>query len=514
MKRTIVALLAFAFLGQPCLGQCPGDIVPTGNVNGNDLGELLAAWGPCGACPADIDGNGAVDGNDLGILLGAWGPCLPYIASVSPNQGSTAGGATVSINGNYFLGATQVKFGNNASPSIQIVSGTLVTAVVPPGSAGTVNVTVTALSGSGTRSGAFSYVQPSISSVSPEVGATTGGALVLISGAYLQQTSAVWFGKTPASSFTQVSSSQVLAVAPPGTTGSVAVRLSTPSGMLTSPTTFTYVTMVVPAWASAIELEPDPAIVTRPDLRAAIRASGYAWRVRDAATQIEMVLIPPGTFTMGCSPSLSGACNSDENPPHVVTLTSPFYMGRYEVTQGQWLARMGSNPSYYQGPSYPNWATLPVEQVSWNSVQTFMSATGMRLPTEAEWERAYRAGTTTAYHGFAGMPDGTNDDGQLHLIAWQNDSGGTRAVGQKLGNGFGLHDMSGNVDEWVNDRYSSTYYASSPSINPPGHATITNRARRGGEFTDAPSDCRASVRGQALPSSSFPRWGFRAARNP
>jgi formylglycine-generating enzyme required for sulfatase activity len=143
-----------------------------------------------------------------------------------------------------------------------------------------------------------------------------------------------------------------------------------------------------------------------------------------------------------------------------------------------------------------------------------MSATGMRLPTEAEWERAYRAGTTTAYHGFAGMPDGTNDDGQLHLIAWQNDSGGTRAVGQKLGNGFGLHDMSGNVDEWVNDRYSSTYYASSPSINPPGHATITNRARRGGEFTDAPSDCRASVRGQALPSSSFPRWGFRAARNP
>lgn len=513
MKLVIIGLLTFGLLAQPCLSQCPADIVPTGNVNGNDLGELLAAWGPCTACRADIDGSGAVDGIDLGIMLGAWGPCLPYVASVSPNQGSTTGGATVSINGNYFLGTTQVRFGNNSSTAIQVISNTLVTAVVPPGSAGAVNVTVTALDGSGAKTGAFSYVQPSIASVSPAAGATTGGALVLISGSYLQQTSAVWFGENPASSFTHVSSSQVLAVAPPGTTGAVAVRLSTSSGILTSPNSFTYVTMVVPEWATAIELEPDPSIVTRPDLRAALRASGYAWRVRDTATQIEMILVPPGTFTMGCSPSLSGACNSDENSPHVVTLTSPFYMGRYEVTQSQWLAQMGSNPSYYQGPSYPNWATLPVEQVSWNSVQLFLSAAGMRLPTEAEWEHAYRAGTTTAFHGFAGTPDGTNDDGLLHLIAWQNVSSGTRSVGQKFGNGFGLHDMSGNVAEWVNDRYSSTY-ASTPSINPLGHATIYNRVIRGGEFTDAPSDCRASVRSQAFPVSPFSRRGFRAARNP
>ena len=120
-------------------------------------------------------------------------------------------------------------------------------------------------------------------------------------------------------------------------------------------------------WYEVIEQNPDVTVVTNPTLRAAIIATGRPWRVRDTVTNIEMLLIPPGTFTMGCSASLQDACDSDENPLHQVTLTT-FYMGRYEVTQAQWLAKMGSNPSFFQGANYPDAASRPVERVSWNMI--------------------------------------------------------------------------------------------------------------------------------------------------
>jgi formylglycine-generating enzyme required for sulfatase activity len=239
--------------------------------------------------------------------------------------------------------------------------------------------------------------------------------------------------------------------------------------------------------------------------------------VRDTATQIEFVLIPPGTFQMGCSPSNVYGCNGDESPVHTVTLTHPFYMGRYEVTQAQWTTRMGSNPSYFQSPD------RPVEKVSWNTIQPFLSATGMRLPTEAEWEYAYRAGTTTAFHAMPGYASGTNDDYLLGNIAWfytgDCTSGAmclTQPVGQKAGNGFGLHDMSGNVYEWVNDWYDASYYASSPSVNPPGPSSGTSRVLRGGGWLDLITGfCRSSYRGSSDPSFDVSYWyGFRVARNP
>jgi formylglycine-generating enzyme required for sulfatase activity len=273
-------------------------------------------------------------------------------------------------------------------------------------------------------------------------------------------------------------------------------------------------------WATVLEFAPNPAVVTNGSLRKAIAATGLPWRVRDNGTQIEMLLVPPGTFNMGCSASNAYGCNSDENPVHQVTLTNAFYIGRYEVTQAQWTAKMGSNPSWFQSASaqvpaaqVPN---RPVEQVSWNTIQGFLSTTGLRLPTEAEWEYAYRAGTTTAYHSMPGFPNGTNDDTLVGNIAWfsSNSASQTRPVGGKAANALGLHDMSGNVWEWVNDWFSATYYASSPSTNPPGPASGSIRVLRGGSWGLDTDYLRSSYRLITSPGVTFIDNGFRVARAP
>ena len=271
-------------------------------------------------------------------------------------------------------------------------------------------------------------------------------------------------------------------------------------------------------WATVLEFAVDPAVVTNGALRKAIAATGLPWRVRDNASQIEMLLVPPGTFNMGCSMSNAFGCNSDENPVHAVTLTNPFYIGRYEVTQAQWTAQMGSNPSSFQSASaevpaaqVPN---RPVEEVSWDTIQGFLSVTGMRLPTEAEWEYAYRAGTTTAFHGWPAQTAGTNDDTLVGDIAWycSNECNQTRPVGGKAPNGFGLHDMAGNVWEWVNDWYG--LYSSIPSTNPPGPASGIARVLRGGSWYDDAFGLRSSYRGYFTPGYAGGYLGFRVARAP
>jgi formylglycine-generating enzyme required for sulfatase activity len=266
--------------------------------------------------------------------------------------------------------------------------------------------------------------------------------------------------------------------------------------------------VMVPSWATLMEAMPDPAVVTNATLRAAISASGLAWRVRDTATQMEMLLVPPGTFTMGCTASNQYGCDAFENPTHSVTLTQAFYMGRYEVTQSQWWAMMGSNPSFFQGANYPDAANRPVEQVSWTRVQSYLNATGMRLPSEAEWEYACRAGTTTAFN------NGSSDDATAGAIAWHSFIGGgqTHVVGGKAANALGLHDMAGNVFELVNDWLGS--YSSVSQTNPLGPVSGAHRVIRGGSWRGTTYYARSSFRVYVTPTSTSDSLGFRVARNP
>jgi formylglycine-generating enzyme required for sulfatase activity len=301
---------------------------------------------------------------------------------------------------------------------------------------------------------------------------------------------------------------------PAGLLGNADVVVTGGKGTITVVGGYRYLSIVVPSWATLVESQPDPAVVTDATLRAAISASGLAWRVRDNGTQIEMVLVPGGTFTMGCTASNAWACTSLEIPTHSVTITNAFYMGRYEVTQAQWLAKMGSNPSYFQPPTYTADTNRPVELVSWTTIQDFLTATGMQLPTEAQWEYACRAGTTTAFHGFTGYLSGTNDDTLVGNIAWYTTNSGnvTHAVGGKAANGLGLHDMSGNVWEWCRDWYGA--YSAGAQTNPTGPASGSYRVFRGGSWFDNSYYVRSSFRYIGTPANPNTDVGFRVARAP
>lgn len=271
------------------------------------------------------------------------------------------------------------------------------------------------------------------------------------------------------------------------------------------------------SWATTLEYSPNPAVVTSAAMRQAIAATGRPWRVRtNASPQIEMLLVPPGTFQMGCSSSIQTGCAADELPVHAVTLTSAFYLGRYEVTQAQWLAVVGLNPSYFQAPNYPNSGNRPVERLSQIQAASFAASSGLRLPTEAEWEYAYRGGTTTAYHSTPRAPMGSDDQNAVVNIGWidANSSGQTHIVGGLAPNALGFHDMSGNVYEWCSDWYGP--YSASPQTNPTGGSSASGeRVARGGSYNLPPYYAGASKRIKFLPNYQFsPIIGVRVARNP
>jgi len=260
-----------------------------------------------------------------------------------------------------------------------------------------------------------------------------------------------------------------------------------------------------------------------------------------------MVYIPPGTYTMGCTPDQQGQCDSDENPPHAVTL-SAFYMGKYEVTQGEWSALMSDiNPS--GTPNFTACGTdCPIERVSWfdaavycnrlseqqglepcyysdagytqvygkngsnwslpNSGTVFWKTTakGYRLPTEAEWEYAARGAGANPQTLYSGSDD-------IDLVAWysNNSSSKTWPRGQKAPNALGLYDMSGNVWEWCFDWYDS--YSPSPQTNPLGPASGSFRVVRGGSWVNSAAVARVANRSGDAPVFRLYGIGFRVCRS-
>ena len=221
------------------------------------------------------------------------------------------------------------------------------------------------------------------------------------------------------------------------------------------------------------------------------QANGFSRQVEvevGVALWEEMVWIEPGTFQMG-SPSSEQGRDRDEGPVHEVTISQGFYLGKYEVTQWQWESIMGTRP-WQSKNNVRSGSDYPAVYVSWEDAQEFIRRLNTslgrnvyRLPTEAEWEYACRAGTTTRW-SFG------DDESQLGHYAWYYDNAwdvGERyghSVGTKRANPWGLYDMHGNVWEWVQDRYDGGYYRSSPSVDPAGPSLGSYRVMRGGGSFD------------------------------
>lgn len=212
--------------------------------------------------------------------------------------------------------------------------------------------------------------------------------------------------------------------------------------------------------------------------------------------RLELVGIPAGKFTMGCPQT--GATHFSSDTPHEVTLTKPYYMGKYEVTQEQYEAVVGSNPSRFKGPK------RPVEKVSWTKAVAFcekLSAkTGrkVRLPTEAEWEYACRAGTTTDYNVGATITTAqANFDGEAAPYKGHGPARGeTTDVGSYPANPWGLHDMHGNVDEWCQDIHGE--YEAKPVTDPGGPSEGVTKVNRGGAWNATAQDIRSASRSMGI----------------
>jgi len=264
--------------------------------------------------------------------------------------------------------------------------------------------------------------------------------------------------------------------------------------------------------------------------------------VTDVVTSggMDFVGLAGGTFDMGCTPGQS-SCQTNESPIHSVTLTNNFWMNETEVTQGEWQALIGNDPSAFGSCG----ANCPVEMVNWWEATSFANAVstaeglaecytltgctgtagldldctdvtvnspsgspydcaGYRLPTEAEWEYAARAGTDLLYAGSDTVGD----------VSWHNSNSGsgTHESGTRDPNDWGLHDMSGNVWEWVWDWYESSYYSSDPSTDPDGPGSASVRAGRGGAWSHPAADGRVARRTANTPDRRLNHLGFRLAR--
>lgn len=234
-----------------------------------------------------------------------------------------------------------------------------------------------------------------------------------------------------------------------------------------------------------------------------------------------LVKVPAGTFRMGTPETEGVDFYPAEQPVHDVTITHDYFLGKYEVTQAQWQAVMGTNPSSFGSCG----GKCPVERVSWNDIRgpngfleklnALLGETRFRLPTEAEWERAARGGTQTrfSFGDAAGGDDYCGPNAEAEPYVWWCGNAGetTHEAGTKQANAFGLHNMHGNVWEAVEDLFGS--YPSTPQTDPTGPSAGTKRVARGGGRINLLQDVRAGVRDQVDPDSRFSSLGFRIAKS-
>jgi hypothetical protein len=246
-------------------------------------------------------------------------------------------------------------------------------------------------------------------------------------------------------------------------------------------------------------------------ISARVTGSEYVWELKPGALDflkdavyIPMVSVSGDKFYMGCTSEHGGDCYNKERPAHVV-IVGDFLIGKYPVTQKQWERVMENNPSEFKGND------LPVESVSWNDAREFIkklnaaSNKRYRLPTEAEWEYAARGGVKSEGQKYAG-------GGSVDEVAWYDENSGetTHPVGTKRPNELGIYDMSGNVWEWVADRYGE--YSATEKTNPTGPASGSTRVNRGGAWDGDARYCRTANRSDNTPESLYNSLGFRLAR--
>jgi formylglycine-generating enzyme required for sulfatase activity len=229
--------------------------------------------------------------------------------------------------------------------------------------------------------------------------------------------------------------------------------------------------------------------------------------VFEKTDDLTMVAVKGGAFTMGCTPEQEGECDADDEKPVRSVTVGDFHIGKHEVTQRLWQQVMGDNPSNNKG------GDLPVEQVSWNDIAKFIEElnkrTGKRyrLPTEAEWEYAARGGDKSRGYKYSG---GDNID----EVAWYggNSGGKMQSVGTKSANELGIHDMSGNALEWVNDWYGK--YTGGEYTDPAGPPSGSIRVYRGGSWFGNAEGSRISFRTGNYPDDKHGDLGFRLALSP
>jgi formylglycine-generating enzyme required for sulfatase activity len=223
---------------------------------------------------------------------------------------------------------------------------------------------------------------------------------------------------------------------------------------------------------------------------------------RSNSAEPEMLYVGRGVFSMGCTGEQGRYCENDETPVHRVRLAG-FYIGKYEVTQEQWMLVMRDNPAKNgRGGNYP------IENVSWLEIQEYirrlneMTGKQYRLPTEAEWEYAARGGSKSKGYKYAG-------DNDANAVSWNEDNSYrmTHPVGKKYPNELGIYDMSGNVSEWCQDRYA--FYPPTEQTNPQGAKEGSYRVLRGGNWNSSETSCRISYRNNSLPSKRYASVGFR-----